>query len=122
MADIIGQAESAVQSAAPREIEAHRSFLTEALDMVGKSGNDPNQVTQQSGAGNVAPSDMTPAQLASTTLQLARRHPEIVQAVGNKFPEAQSLLSSILSPQSNVGGLEDEAMRDFEGMVSSRNR
>jgi hypothetical protein len=121
MGDAQGQAEQAVQNAAPHEVEAHRGFLSEALDALQQSGKDPNQVTQQAGAGNTDPQSMTPAQLASTTLQLARQHPDIVKAIGEKYPIAQPLLATIVGSemgQAQQAGAPQSTLQELAGFLT----
>ena len=49
---------------------------------------------------------MSHGDLISTTLALARSHPQIVQAVAQRFPQAQGLLNSVLGGGGggNAGG------------------
>lgn len=121
MGDFLGQAEAVVLSAAPHEILALRYFLTDALELVKQSGRDPNQVTMQAGAGNATPSEMTPAQVASTTLQVARQHPGIVREAGDKYPDAQPLLAVIIDSeirQVSHAGAEGETLRELSDLVN----
>ena len=50
----------------------------------------------QAGVGTTDPSQMSHGDLVSTTLALARAHPEVMQMVASRFPAAQGLLGSVL--------------------------
>jgi len=98
------QGELALQNAQSHEMDAHRSLVGEALRLVAQRGGDAQQITQQAGAGNTEPAAMNAAQLVSTTLQLARKHPEIVQEVAGRFPQALPILNTVVGgTQQNEG-------------------
>jgi len=93
-----------LQGAAPHEVDAHRGFLQEALNLVGQQGGNPQVIAQQAGAPNADPHGMNPEQLINTTIQLARTHPEIVNQVAQRFPQAQPLLNSLLGGEQLASG------------------
>lgn len=86
----------ALAQAAPEEVNAHRDFLSQALGHLGGQGVDVQGLLGQAGVGTADPSQMSHGDLVSTTLALARAHPEVVQQIASRFPEAQGLLSSVL--------------------------
>ena len=100
------QAVQAVAQAAPEDVAAHRNLLSEALGMLGGQGVDVQNLLGQAGVGTTDPAQMSHGDLVSTTLALARSHPEVVTAIANRFPEAGGLLSDVLGAggQSAGGG------------------
>ena len=91
-----GDATQAVAQAAPDEVDAHRDLLSQALGHLGGQGVDVAGLLGQAGVGTTDPSQMSHGDLVSTTLALAREHPEVMQMVAARFPEAQGLLGSVL--------------------------
>lgn len=99
-----GGAQQAVAGAAPEEVDAHRGLVGEALQMLQGQGGNPAELMQQAGVGTTDPNQMSHGDLVSTTLALARQHPEILALVARKFPQAQGLLSMVLGGGSSGGG------------------
>ncbi len=102
------QGEEALASAPTEQVDAHRDLLSEAMQMLQGQGVDPNAVASQAGAATADPQQMSHGDLLSTTLALARQHPEVLQMVAQRFPQAQGLLGSVLGgggAQSEGGGL-----------------
>ena len=87
---------SALTQAQPNEAAAHQNFLTEALQMVEGQGGSVQAITQQAGATTTNPQEMSHSDLIDTTLALARSHPEIVQMVAQRYPQAQGIISAVL--------------------------
>ena len=99
-----GGAQQAVAGAAPQEVDAHRNLIGEALQILQGQGINPAELMQQAGVGTTNPNQMSHGDLVSTTLALARQHPEILAMVAQKFPQAQGLLSMVLGGGSPGGG------------------
>ncbi len=100
--------EEALGAAAPEQVDAHRNLLSEAMQMLQGQGVDTNAVATQSGAATTDPQQMSHSDLAGTTMALAQQHPEVMQMVAQKFPQAQGLLGSVLGgggAQSEGGGM-----------------
>ena len=99
-------ATQAVAQAAPEEVDAHRSLLSEALGQLGGQGVNVQSLLGQAGVSTTDPSQMSHSDLVSTTLALARAHPEVMTQIANKFPEAGGLLNDVLgaSGQGGSGG------------------
>ncbi len=91
-----GDAEQAVAQAAPEEVDAHRDLLSQVMGHLGGQGVDVQGLLGQAGVGTTDPSQMSHGDLVSSTLALAREHPEVVQQIAGRFPEAQGLLNSVL--------------------------
>lgn len=89
-------AEQAVGQAAPEEVDAHRGLLGEAMSHLGGQGVDVGGLLGQAGVGTTDPSQMSHGDLVSSTLALARAHPEVMAQVAQRFPQAQGLLGSVL--------------------------
>lgn len=99
-------ATQAVAQAAPEDVDAHRSLLSEALGMLGGQGVNVQSLLGQAGVGTTDPGQMSHGDLVSTTMALARSHPEVVTEVANRFPAAGGLLSDVLGAggQGGAGG------------------
>lgn len=99
-------ATQAVAQAAPEEVDAHRSLLSEAMGMLSGQGVDVQSLLGQAGVGNTDPSQMSHSDLVSTTLALARSHPEVVTEIANRYPEVGGLLNDVLGAggQGGSGG------------------
>ncbi|MGI4789039.1 MAG: hypothetical protein ACRYFS_09335 [Janthinobacterium lividum] len=104
--DTQGDATQAVAQAAPEEVDAHRGLLSEVLGQLGGQGVNVQSLLGQAGVGTTDPSQMSHGDLVSTTLVLARSHPEVVTEVANRFPEAGGLLNDVLGAggQGGSGG------------------
>lgn len=89
-------AAQAVASAAPEDVDAHRSLLSEAMGMLGGQGVNVQSLLGQAGVGTTDPSQMSHSDLASTTMALAQAHPEVMTEVANRFPAAGGLLNDVL--------------------------
>ncbi len=99
-------AHQAIAGAAPEEVDAHRDMLSRVMQTLQGQGVDTAALAGQAGASTDDPSAMSHGDLVSTTLALAREHPEVMQTVSQQFPEAQGLLGSVLgSGESGGGGL-----------------
>ena len=104
--DSQSDAVQAVAQAAPEEVDAHRSLLSEALGALGGQGVNVQSLLGQAGVGTTDPSRMSHSDLVSTTLALAHAHPEVVTEIANRYPEAGGLLNDVLGAggQGGSGG------------------
>lgn len=93
----------ALAQAAPEEIDAHKSFLQTALGELGGQGINIAGLLGQAGVGTTDPNAMSQSDLLATTLALARQHPEMVAMIAARFPQAQSLIASILGTGTGAG-------------------
>ena len=91
-----GDAVQAVAEADPDAQDAHKDMLSEALGHLGGQGVDVQSLLGQVGVGTTDPSQMSHGDLVSTTLALARSHPEVIAMISQRFPAAQGLLGSVL--------------------------
>ena len=91
-----GDATQAVAQADPEAQDAHKDMLSEALGHLGGQGVDVQGLLGQAGVGTTDPSQMSHGDLVSTTMALARSHPEVLQMIASRFPAAQGLLGSVL--------------------------
>lgn len=91
-----GDAAQAVAQADPEAQDAHKDMLSEALGHLSGQGVDVGSLLGQAGVGTTDPSQMSHGDLVSTTLALARSHPEVVAMIAQRFPAAQGLLGSVL--------------------------
>jgi len=98
-----GDAVQAVAQADPDAQDAHRDMLSEALGHLGGQGVDVQSLLGQAGVGTTDPSQMSHSDLVSTTLALARSHPEVVAMISQRFPAAQGLLGSVLGGDAAQG-------------------
>lgn len=93
----------ALDQAAPEEIDAHKDFLQDALGELDGQGVNVAGLLGQAGVGTTDPNAMSQNDLLATTLALARQHPEVVAMVASRFPQAQGLITSILSSGNGAG-------------------
>ena len=103
-----GEATQTVAQADPEAQDAHKNMLSEALGHLGGQGVDIQSLLGQAGVGTTDPSQMSHGDLVSTTLALARAHPEVIAMISQRFPAAQGLLSSVLG-SSAAPGAEGQA-------------
>lgn len=92
--------EQILANAAPEEVAAHRNVLSEVFQTLKGQGVDTGALAAQAGASTTDPQQMSHGDLISTALTLAREHPEVVQMVAQRFPEAQGLLGMVLGGSS----------------------
>lgn len=97
-------ATQAVAQAAPEDVDAHRGLLGEIMGQLGGQGINVQSLLGQAGVGTADPNQMSHGDLVSTTLALARAHPEVVTEVANRFPEAGGLLNDVLGVGGQGGG------------------
>jgi len=90
------QGEDAMAQADPQEVDAHRGLLGEIMGHLSGQGADVGQILGQAGVGTTDPNQMSHGDLVSSTIALARQHPEVVAMVASRFPQAQGLLGSVL--------------------------
>ena len=97
-------ATQAMSQAAPEDVDSHRSLLSQALGMLNGQGVDTQSLLGQAGVGTTDPSQMSHGDLVSTTMALARSHPEVVTEIANRFPAAGGLLNDVLGAGGQGGG------------------
>jgi len=93
-----------MSQAAPEDVDAHRNLLSQALGMLSGQGVDTQSLLGQAGVGSTDPSQMSHDDLVSTTIALARSHPEVVTEIANRFPAAGGLLNDVLGAGGAGGG------------------
>ena len=108
-------ATQAVAQAAPEDVDAHRDLLSEALGMLGGQGVNVQSLLAQAGVGTTDPSQMSHSDLVSTTMALARAHPEVVTEVANRFPGVGGLLNDVLGAGGQDGGGAGGMLRGLLG-------
>ena len=97
-------ATQALSQAAPEDVDAHRNLLSQALGMLSGQGVDTQSLLGQAGVSSADPSQMSHSDLVSTTIALARSHPEVVTEIANRFPAAGGLLNDVLGAAGGQGG------------------
>ena len=98
------EATQAVAQAAPEDVDAHRNLLSQVLGQLGGQGVNVQSLLGQAGVGTTDPAQMSHSDLVSTTLALARAHPEVLTAVANQFPAAGGLLNDVLGASGQGAG------------------
>ena len=93
-----------VAQAAPEDVAAHRDLLGQIMGHLSGQGVNVQSLLGQAGVGTTDPGQMSHGDLVSTTLALARAHPEVVTEIANRFPEAGGLLSDVLGAGGAAGG------------------
>ena len=94
----------AVANAAPQKVDAHKDMLSEIFQTLEGQGVNTSNIAAQAGVNTTDPSEMSHGDLINSTLALARQHPEVVQMVAARFPEAQGLLSTVLGEGAQGSG------------------
>ncbi len=102
--DGTGDAAQAVAQASPEDVDAHRNLLSQVLGQLGGQGVNVQSLLGQAGVGTTDPAQMSHGDLVSTTLALARAHPEVLTAAANQFPEAGGLLNDVLGASGQGAG------------------
>ena len=102
--DTQDDATQAVAQAAPEDVDAHRNLLSEVLGQLGGQGVNVQSLLGAAGVGTSDPSQMSHGDLVSTTLALAKAHPEVLTEVANRFPEAGGLLNDVLGAAGQGAG------------------
>ncbi|MBV9852410.1 MAG: hypothetical protein JO250_22320 [Armatimonadetes bacterium] len=111
-------AHQAMANAAPEEVDAHRGLIDEALGMLQGQGVNPQALANQAGVGTTDADQMSHGDLISMARTLAQQHPEVLQMVASRFPQAQGLLGSVLGGgggQAQDGGGQGGGM--FGGLL-----
>ncbi len=93
---LMQQGQQALAGADPQDVDAHRGLLSEAMGMLQGQGVNTSALAGGAGASTDDPQQMSHGDLVQTTMALAQQHPEVLQSVAQRFPEAQGLLGSVL--------------------------
>lgn len=117
---LMQEGQQALAGADPQQVDAHRGLLSEAMGMLQGQGVNTSALTSGAGAATSDPQQMSHGDLMQTTLALAQQHPEVLQSVAQRFPEAQGLLGSVLgggagAAQGGGGGMLGGLLSKFTG-------
>jgi hypothetical protein len=96
---------SALSSAAPEEVQAHRNALGDMLQNLSSKGLDVNTIAQKVGISSTDINELTHDDIISLTRYVATNHPEILQGAANKFPQAQGLISMVTANSGIMGAI-----------------
>lgn len=110
--------EEALAQADPQDVDAHRGLLSQILGHLGGQGTDVGSLLGQAGVGTTDPNQMSHGDLVSSTLALAQQHPEVMQMVASRFPQAQGLLGSILGGGGSAAGGQEAGAGGAGGFLS----
>jgi hypothetical protein len=83
---------SSVESAAPHEVEAHRNAVGAMLQNLSDKGIDVEKLAEQAGVSSADITALSHDDIGSLTVYIAKNHPEVLQSVAAKFPDAQGLI------------------------------
>lgn len=97
-------ATQAVAEASPGDVDAHRDLLSQVMGVLDGQGVNVQSLLGQAGVGTTDTGEMSHSDLVSTTLALARAHPEVMTAISNQFPAAGGLLNDVLNAGGQGGG------------------
>jgi len=100
-------ATQAVAQASPEDVDAHRDLLNQVMGALDGQGVNVESLLGQAGVGTTDTDEMSHSDLVSTTLALAKAHPEVMTEIANQFPAAGGLLNDVLNAggQGGAGGL-----------------
>ncbi len=93
----------ALSDAAPQEVDAHRNMIGDALQQLSDRGIDVDELAEKAGVSSADVNELDHGDLAGITQYLAQNHPELMQEVSSRFPQAQGLLSSVLGGSGGSG-------------------
>lgn len=95
---------SALDNAAPHEVEAHRGMLGDAMQHLSEEGIDVDEIAEDAGISTSDVDALSNDDLTTLTQYVAQNHPEVLQAAADRFPAAQNLLSAITGDD-GIGGI-----------------
>ncbi len=108
----------ALANAAPEDVDAHRNMIGEALQNLSDRGIDVESLAEKAGVSSADVDAMDHDDLATMTQYVAQHHPEVMQEVTDRFPQAQGLLGMVLGGsggQSGGGGFLGGLLGRFTG-------
>ncbi|HEX5323279.1 MAG TPA: hypothetical protein VFW40_05790 [Capsulimonadaceae bacterium] len=114
--DTVADGANTVNQAPEPQVDAHRNLLSEAFQMLGQQGGAPAHIAQQAQVSTTDPHAMNAEELVRTTLALARSHPQIVEEVASRYPQAQPIVGAILGSAANAGNAQNSGL--FEGLLA----
>ena len=75
--------------------DAHRNFLGDALQHLADRGIDVEGLAEKAGVSSTDVDNLTQDDLGQLTQYVQQNHPEALQAVSDRYPQAQGILSAI---------------------------
>jgi len=75
--------------------QAHRNFIGDALQHLSDRGIDVESLAEKAGVSSADVDNLTQDDLGQLTQYVQQNHPEALQAVSSRYPEAQGILSSL---------------------------
>jgi hypothetical protein len=94
---------TALDNAAPHEVEAHRGMLTEVMQNLQNNGIDVDEIADDAGISSSDIDSLSHEDLSTLTKYVAQNHPEVLHTVADRFPAAQGVLGAITG--ADGGGL-----------------
>ncbi len=99
-----GSGAQALANAAPEDVDAHRNMIGEALQNLSDRGVDVEALAEKAGVSSADVNALDHDDLATMTQYIAQNHPQVMQEVTDRFPEAQGLLGMVLGGGNQGGG------------------
>jgi hypothetical protein len=75
--------------------QAHRNFIGDALQHLSDRGIDVESLAEKAGVSSTDVNNLTQDDLGQLTQYVQQNHPEALQAVSNRYPQAEGILSSL---------------------------
>jgi hypothetical protein len=75
--------------------QTHRNFIGEALQHLSDRGIDVEGLAEKAGVSSTDVNNLTEDDLGQLTQYIQQNHPEAIQAVSDRFPAAQGILSAL---------------------------
>ena len=75
--------------------QTHRNFIGEALQHLSDRGIDVDSLAEDAGVSSADVNNLSDDDLGQLTQYIQQNHPQALQAVSDRFPQAQGILSSL---------------------------
>ena len=75
--------------------QTHRNFLGDALQHLSDRGIDVDSLAEKAGVDSADVDNLSQDDLSQLTQNVQQNHPDALQAVGDRYPQAQGILSSL---------------------------
>jgi len=89
-----GDSDDSGDSSSGAGSQAHRNFIGDALQHLSDRGIDVESLAEKAGVSSSDVNNLTQDDLGQLTQYVQQNHPEALQAVSSRYPQAQGILSS----------------------------
>lgn len=100
----LDEAEAAIANAHVDEVESHRNLIGDVLSHLTEDGYDVESIAEDAGVSSDDVQELTHGDLAAMTQYLAQNHPELLEAMSDRYPAAQNVLNAVTGG-GGIGGI-----------------